>query len=119
MRLRGCVEPVYPFGGDRDSRIETECQVRAADVVIDRLRYSYDRHTVLEKSIRDAECAVATYHYQAIDIQAFEIGDRLFRNVPEYDLTLLFPDGVFVRIGRFRGAEYRPAEGKDTRDVVI
>jgi len=67
MRLRGDVQAVDGVTGDAHRGIETKGQVRAVDVVVDRLGHTHDGHSRLGQPMRSGQRALTTDGNQHVD----------------------------------------------------
>jgi hypothetical protein len=74
VRLGGRAQPVDRVGRDLHSGVEAERQLRAAEIVVDRLRHADDRHPRIRQASRDAERVVAADRDQRIDALRLERG---------------------------------------------
>ena len=107
VRLRGGVQAVDRVRRDLHRGLEAEREVRAGEVVVDRLRDADDVHAVVHQPAGDAERVLAADRDQRVDPL-----------LGEHGLELLQAALLLVRV-RPRGPEDRAAAVEDPARVLV
>src|SRR6266566_5499482 len=113
MAFRRRVQFVERVPGSVDGSVEAECDNGAANIVIDSLRNTNQRHTLLVEFLSDAQRAVAADHNQCVEAQLPKVRDDHIGNIALDGLSAFTGDWVAKRIGGVGGAEYCAAKMKN------
>ena len=115
VRLGRRVQPVDGIRREIHRGVEPETVRGADDVVVDRLRDADDGNAALAELMSDRESAIAADHDERIEAH---LAEHLDAAVGVVARTLGRRDLVRERVAAVDGAEDRPAEAQDARDVA-
>src|SRR5215217_2541361 len=109
VRLSSRVQTIEGFGSDIERGYESERQLSAGEIVIDRLRHTADRNAALVKLIRDRECAFTTQDHERVDANDLHVGDRFLIDALRVAFRIstgLFDEAPAVTLAENRSATW-------------